>query len=157
MNLNLGSGERNREGYVNIDAVKRTDETIVGDILHLEYADGSIDKIFSEHVIEHFDRKDLDRFFGECRRMLKQGGEIELIAPCFKTWIQRYAKGEISMSELDLFLYGPQLHPYDYHRGAIYNEMLISICERWGFQIAELHYQDRVHSMWEIYLRAIKK
>ena len=157
MNLNLGSGERNREGYVNIDAVKRTDETIVGDILHLEYADGSVDKIFSEHVIEHFNRADLEIFFSECHRMLKQGGEIEFIAPCIKTWIQRYINGEIDIIHLDLFLYGPQLHPYDFHRVGIFNEMLIPLCERHGFEIVELIYQNRLHSPWEVYLRATKK
>ena len=157
MNLNLGSGKRNRDGYVNIDAVRHTDETIVADILSLTYPDGSIDKIFSEHVIEHFNREDLERFFNNCHRMLKQGGELELIAPCIKTWIQRYVKGEIDITQLDLFLYGPQLHPYDFHRIGIFNEMLIPLCERHGFEIVDLHYQDRTHSFWEIYLRAIKK
>ena len=155
--LNLGSGRRPREGYINIDAVKHTEETIVGDVLNLKFANDSVDKIFSEHVIEHFDRKDLERFFDECHSMLKPGGEIEFIAPCIKTWIQRYINGEIDMIHLDLFLYGPQLHPYDFHRIGIFNEMLYPLCDRHGFQIIDLQYQDRPHSTWEVYMRAIKK
>jgi len=156
LNLNLGSGKRNREDYINIDAVFHTPETVLGDVLHLQYADNSVDKIFSEHVIEHFDRKDLDVFFGECKRVLKQGGELELIAPCIKTWIKRYITGEIDITTLDSFLYGPQLHPHDFHRQGIFDEKLILLCGQYGFAINELKYQDRAHSMWEVYLKAIK-
>ena len=53
MKLNLGSGQDNKEGYINIDAVGHTSDTVIGNILHLDYADGSIDKIQSHHVIEH--------------------------------------------------------------------------------------------------------
>lgn len=156
MKLNLGSGMRNRDGYINIDAVKHTDSTVIGDILYLSYADGSVDEIFSEHVIEHLDRADVERFFDECNRMLKQGGGLEIIVPCWKTWINRYVKGEIDMTTLDLFLYGPQLHPYDFHRGAMFNERLAGFCNRHGFKILTLCNQDRRHSKWELHLTAVK-
>ena len=156
LNLNLGSGNRNIEGYVNIDAVKQTEETVLGDILHLTYEDGSVDKIFSEHVIEHLDRADVERFFSECSRMLKKGGDLEIIVPCWRTWISRYVKGEIDMTTLDLFLYGPQLHPYDFHRSAMFNEKLIELYNRHGFGNGAIWYQDRPHSMWEIHLTAVK-
>jgi predicted SAM-dependent methyltransferase len=156
LNLNLGSGKRNEEGYINIDAVQHTDQTVIGDILNLTYADGSVDKIFSEHVLEHLDRADGERFFSECRRMLKQGGDLEIIVPCWVTWIKRYVKGEIDMATLDLFLYGPQLHPYDFHRSAMFNEKLEALCNRHGFKMTGIWYQDRPHSPWEIHMTAVK-
>jgi len=154
--LNLGSGMRNKREYVNIDAVKHTDATVVGDILHLSYADNSVDKIFSEHVIEHLDRADTDQFFSECQRMLRSGGELEMFLPCLRTWIQRYVRGEIDITTLDLFLYGPQLHPYDFHRHGMFNEKLTAYCNKYGFKIIELKPSDRTHSHWEIYLKATK-
>jgi predicted SAM-dependent methyltransferase len=156
LNLNLGSGKRDLVDFINIDAVKQTDMTVVGDILHLAYADGSVDKIFSEHVFEHLDRADGERFFSECSRMLKQGGDLEIIVPCWRTWINRYVKGEIDMITLDMFLYGPQLHPYDFHRSAMYNEKLTDLCNRHGFNMTGIWYQDRPHSAWEIHLTAVK-
>lgn len=156
MKLNLGSGMRNRNNYINIDAVAHTDSTVVGDVLYLSYADGSIDKIFSEHMIEHLNREEVERLFSECKRMLKKGGGLEIIAPCWRTWINKYVEGEINMTTLDLFLYGPQLHPYDFHRGAMFSERLADLCKRHGFKVINICNQNRSHSKWEIHLTAVK-
>jgi predicted SAM-dependent methyltransferase len=154
--LNLGSGKRNREGYINIDAIQHTPETVVGDILKLQIEDGSVDAVFSEHVLEHLTKNELELFFHTANRVLKTGGELEIIVPCLKTWINRYVKGEIDIDILENFLYGPQLHPYDFHKQGMYDDKLKKICTIYGFEIKELKYQDRPHSNWEIYLKAVK-
>lgn len=165
LNLNLGSGKRNIDGYVNIDAIKQTEDTVVGDILNLNYKSGEVDKIFSEHVIEHLTRSELDMFFAECNRMLKQGGELELIAPCMITMIYKYVNKEnfgkyntifVDIVELENSLWGTHRHPYDYHKQGIYKEKLEMLCRTYGFVIQEIRCQDRVHSENEIYLLAIK-
>ena len=103
MKLNLGSGKRSMSGYENIDAIKHTPNTIVGNILCLNYLDNSVERIFSEHVIEHLDKNELEKFFSECRRMLVVGGELDLIAPSFLTILNKFYTNEpFGGSDIDL-------------------------------------------------------
>jgi len=133
--LNLGSGKRNQEGYTNIDAVKRTEETVVGNILELTYEDASIDEIFSEHMIEHLTKNEFDHFFSECSRMLKSGGKL---------------------AQLEEFLYAEHLHEYDYHRHGIYEEKLRRMCTKYNFAVDSIEHRDTTWSLNEIVLLATK-
>ncbi|MDD4984858.1 MAG: class I SAM-dependent methyltransferase [Dehalococcoidales bacterium] len=50
-----------------------------GDITNLDFAEGSFDKVYSLHTIEHL--PDLGRFFSEIARVLKPGGTAIIIYP----------------------------------------------------------------------------
>lgn len=50
-----------------------------GDITNLDFAEGSFDKVYSLHTIEHL--PDLKRFFSEVTRVLKPGGTAIVIYP----------------------------------------------------------------------------
>lgn len=165
MKLNLGSGKRPMADYINIDAVKHTPETVVADILHLNYPDNSVERIFSEHVIEHLDKPELEIFFSECRRMLVNSGELELIAPDFVKTIHKYVNKEmfgpncpivVDINFLDGLLYQGQEHLYDYHKQGIYKEKFERLCAKYNFEIIRIWYQDRPHSENEICLLAKK-
>ena len=156
MKLNLGSGKRDLEGYVNIDAVKQTEETVIGDVLNLTYQDNSIDEIFSEHVVEHLTRPELNRFFSESKRMLKSGGKLHIIAPCITSAIEYYNEGKEDINWLDNFLFALHKHEYDFHKQSIYKEKLEMLCDKHGFKIEKLYYQDRSFSENEIVLEAVK-
>ena len=154
--LNLGSGKRNQEGYTNIDAVKRTEETVVGNILELTYEDASIDEIFSEHMIEHLTKNEFDHFFSECSRMLKSGGKLALYAPCIVSAINSYNKGDWPIAQLEEFLYAEHLHEYDYHRHGIYEEKLRRMCTKYNFAVDSIEHRDTTWSLNEIVLLATK-
>lgn len=47
----------------------------------LPFADKIVDLIFAEHVVEHITSCDAYRFLEECYRILKPGGEINIIVP----------------------------------------------------------------------------
>ena len=154
--LNLGSGKRNIEGYVNIDAIKHTEETVVGNVLGLtDYEDASVDVIHSEHVVEHFTRPELNIFFSECSRLLKTGGKLCIIAPSLKSVIEEYLiKKDITY--LDNFLYGLHEHMYDFHKQGIYEEKFKLLCIKYNLIVEEITYQSRVFSSNEIVLKAFK-
>lgn len=57
MKLNIGCGLNILDGYINIDKVKTTPDTVVKDILNLDYPADSAEEIYLRHVIEHFLRK----------------------------------------------------------------------------------------------------
>jgi len=156
MKLNLGSGKRNLEGFINIDAVKQTDTTTIGDILNLNYKDNSIDEIYSEHVIEHLTKIELNRYFTEANRMLVSGGRFNLIAPSMVSAIDLYLKDIENIDWLDSFLFANHIHEFDFHKQGIYKEKLFRLCKENGFNVISCEFQDREFSICEIKLEAIK-
>lgn len=81
--LNIGSGERPMEGYVNVDWQDASSVDVVHDLNQLPYPfeDNSIDEIYISHVLEHLDRP----FFvmKEFHRILKNGGVLHIKVPHF--------------------------------------------------------------------------
>jgi len=156
MKLNLGSGKKNLDGYINIDAVLHTKDTVVGDILNLKYKDNTVDEIYSEHVIEHLDRNELSRYFSEAYRMLKLGGKLIIVAPSIIKILDNFNDNKIGIDDLDNFLFALHLHTYDYHKQSIYKEKLERLCMENNFNIIRIYYQDRDFSSNEIVLEANK-
>ena len=79
---NLGCGTRYHPSWVNLD-FNGDGEAVVGWDLRkgLPFLDRSCDVLYSSHAIEHFDRNGARRFAEECRRVLKSGGTVRLVAP----------------------------------------------------------------------------
>jgi ubiquinone/menaquinone biosynthesis C-methylase UbiE len=66
----------------------------------LPIQDGSVDVLYSSHMLEHLDRDDASRFLKEARRLLKPGGVIRLVVPDIKTLVNQY----ISTGDADIFI-----------------------------------------------------
>jgi SAM-dependent methyltransferase len=154
--INLGCGRNLIEGWLNLDnspsaifakipLVKETlfrfglinksiyeNEWSKGIIWHdvtkgLPYADGTIDKVYSSHMLEHMDHKAGELVIRECYRVLKPGGIFRLVVPDLMFHARRYLQrveqvGSISREPHDDFLwniYGAYLSPRRkgaYHR-----------------------------------------
>ncbi len=56
----------------------------------LRYADGSVDRIYSSHFLEHLPRETGRKVLRECRRVLKQDGIFRLVVPDLVFHTQRY-------------------------------------------------------------------
>ncbi len=87
--LSLGSGRAPIPGWINIDAVMPADV-----LLDLRYgipvAAGSIDLIYSEHLIEHLSLEDGIRLMAECRRVLKPRGRLRFATPDLADIVRDY-------------------------------------------------------------------
>jgi|SRR5579883_2194084 predicted SAM-dependent methyltransferase len=71
---------------------------------------GSVDVIYSCHMIEHLDRREARRFLAECRRVLKPGGVLRIVVPDLRVTVNDYmAKGnaDIFLDHLQLALDKP--------------------------------------------------
>jgi predicted SAM-dependent methyltransferase len=93
LNLNVGSGGRGLPGWLNTDAIAHpSDQTFSCDIRRrLPMTDGSVARIFAEHVIEHIDfRHELPAVLREFRRVLKPGGWIRIIVPDGRRFAEAY-------------------------------------------------------------------
>jgi predicted SAM-dependent methyltransferase len=93
LRLNVGSGGRGVEGWVNVDVGRlHSDQTLPCDIRYgLPLLDGQVSHIFAEHIIEHIEvRHDLPRVLRDCFRVLEPGGRIRIIVPDTERYLRAY-------------------------------------------------------------------
>jgi ubiquinone/menaquinone biosynthesis C-methylase UbiE len=82
--LELGCGKNKKEKYfIGIDILDYPCVDIVGDVFEIlkEIPDKSIDKIYTSHFVEHM--PSLPTLLTEISRVVKDGGEVEIIVPHF--------------------------------------------------------------------------
>ena len=102
--LNLGCGGSPLANYVNVDMDSLetlrarypeqsfSDDLKVHnyDIFSLPYADGTVDEVRADSLIEHLPFADEPRFFYEARRVLKVGGLLRLATPDFEAAVTEW-------------------------------------------------------------------
>jgi ubiquinone/menaquinone biosynthesis C-methylase UbiE len=83
MRLNLGSGKRPIDGYVNVDLVQFDHTDVVCDLnaVPWPFDDESIEDIQAWHIFEHVTSA-ID-FMLECHRILQPGGRLIVVSPVY--------------------------------------------------------------------------
>ena len=85
--LNIGCGDKPLPGWINIDRIARAGGVVTDiDPTSLPFADGSVDAILAEHVLEHLSFDEESRAWPEFARVLRAGGTLDLEVPDFE-WI----------------------------------------------------------------------
>ncbi len=84
----------------------RSNDIEHGDVTKgLPLADGSVDVLYSSHMLEHLDREEASLFLREARRVLGSGGIIRLAVPDIHKYVQQYIESE----DADAFIAGTLL------------------------------------------------
>lgn len=89
--LNLGSGDKNLDGYINVDFAesrKGARPDLIADLRNLELPNDYADEIMAIHVIEHFYRWEAPTLLKGWLRILKPGGKVILECPNLLTAAQ---------------------------------------------------------------------
>jgi arylsulfatase A-like enzyme/SAM-dependent methyltransferase len=138
LRVNLGCGDDRRAGYLNVDGYAAGADRRM-DMLQLEFADGSVDAVFSAHALEHLGKGEVVRALAEIRRVLRAGGRLVLNLPdlewCMRHWL--------SLSEAERWgwpldtIFGLQTHPGEYHKTGFTGSRVAELLTGAGF--------DRVH------------
>jgi predicted SAM-dependent methyltransferase len=82
LRVNVGCGTNVADGYVNIDLVSDPRVFFWDCRKSLPFDDESVDVIFSEHVVEHFEYPSQSSIFlKECHRCLKKDGVVRIVVP----------------------------------------------------------------------------
>jgi predicted SAM-dependent methyltransferase len=131
MKLNVGCGYNILEGYINIDMVQTTPETVQKDILHIDYADESVDEIFMRHSIEHFFEDEIRQIMQNNYRMLRSGGIFVIETPDFERIMEAWQQGLLSKQILNWVLFG-------FQAGNTTREREIHMLHKWVFDEALL-------------------
>lgn len=87
--LHVGCGAVRLSGWVNADLDPRAD-LIVDITRKLPFAEDSLTRIYSEHVLEHLSVSDGLAFLRECHRVLTSGGVARIAMPDLDDLIEGY-------------------------------------------------------------------
>ncbi len=79
--LEIGSGNKPKEGYTHFDIRDGIGADVVGDAKKLAFKDGEFDCVYSRFFLEHLPRNDAKIALKEMHRVLKKGGLLEIIVP----------------------------------------------------------------------------
>ena len=116
--LNIGCGSNYIQGMVNIDAnIFRKKDLWLDITLGLPFADKSIRGIYTSHMLEHLRVENLQKFLGECFRVLLPGGVMRISVPSLEYAIKAY-------SDKDLTRLGEWPHKFESVGGRFNNFML---------------------------------
>jgi len=84
MRVMIGAGPSKQHGWLPTDLTpSRPDVMFLDARKKLPFQDACVDLIHTEHMIEHIDFDDGQRFLAECARILKPGGRIRISTPDF--------------------------------------------------------------------------
>jgi SAM-dependent methyltransferase len=90
--LDIGCGKTKVDGVIGIDSIDFGQDLVHDVRLGLPmYEDGSVDSIQSSHFVEHLTGAERVPFFNEMYRILKVGGVLQVVTPC---WSHACAYGD---------------------------------------------------------------
>lgn len=142
--LNLGSGPRPLPGYINVDYREGPEVDLVADIRRLPFEPGTVDEIFSAHLVEHFRENDLAKvILPYWRQLLKPGGTLRIVCPNWEASLRRYQDGGLTFAEMKEVTFGGQEYQGNDHFAMYSPETLTTVLEQAGFTQVEILIEDR--------------
>lgn len=140
LNLHIGGQEANPDWKI-LDIEARPEVDYVANASDLsQFADGSVDKIYASHVLEHFYHtlnNELLNTLKEWYRVLKPGGCLLVSVPDLRTLCWLYLNPNLTLYErahLMAIMFGAQINPHDVHKVGFDFEILGLYLEEVGFQ-----------------------
>lgn len=143
MKLNIGCGDGRREGFVGVDIRAGVDIVCAAWEVLDHVSPGSVEEIYSRHMIEHLTREEARRALLVWREALCGGGRLEILAPDLAYHCRQIIdepdepsafRPSISGMEHALCsIYGWQQHEHDLHRWGYTHDTLTALLQECGF------------------------
>jgi len=160
--LNLGSGETNIDGCLNLDIRPLPNVDFVVDLekAELPFPDNFFTTIYAIDVIEHVTYRKVKQLIKELYRVTAVGGKLIIRTPDMEL-IARYVldrrfpgvHGDL-FETMSWYIYGEQDYPENTHKSAFTKETLRQLLESAGFIVASM-YNETGHP--NIVAEAIKR
>jgi predicted SAM-dependent methyltransferase len=91
--VEIGSGDKKRDGWTTVDVTKNCD--LYWDLRYgIPFPNKSVKKIYSSHLFEHLSFQEARKLLAECRRVLVPGGKFLICVPNARLYLEAYARGE---------------------------------------------------------------
>jgi glycosyltransferase involved in cell wall biosynthesis len=163
--LNLGSGGKREEGFINVDLFSGPSVDEVFDLDEIPYLDETISAINSEHSLEHVGWQRVDKALSEWWRVLKPGGILMLKMPdaedCFKKYLETDPNNKPHRDWYKYTVWGIQRSQAgepdegQYHRCGFSQQEMNDKLEQLGF-IIDFSVKYNGWDTWSFAVRALK-
>lgn len=148
LRLNLGCGHLPSDDHVNVDMRELPGVDVVAAIDDLPFEDGSVEEIFSSHVLEHFPVEQLRRkMLPYWITKLAPGGTFRAVVPDAAAMIRRHRAGEIPFDQFREVFFGGQEYEGDFHFNMFTTESLSEILIAAGLSGPLIEAEDRRNGM----------
>ena len=138
--LNVGSGSKILEGYINCDVIALPNVDIVAAADKLPYEDNKVDEVLSEHMIEHLTFEEFNRTIVEWYRVLKSGGVLTIETPDLMGICEQFVTSNYFNQYTSFKGYWPLIaHFYGHQRGSSLEEKLGQV-HKSGYTYKHLFY-----------------
>jgi len=104
MKVNLGSGTNKIDGFINIDKYAENAD-LQDDILSLTLKDNSVELVYFSHIIEHFNKDDINLVLNEIKRILQSGGILIIETPDVECLVKKYRRACFLKPVIDKIFY----------------------------------------------------
>lgn len=141
MKIHIGCGKRDfGPGWINIDQEKFP-HVHHSDIFNLPCQRGTVDLIYSSHVIEYFDRFEIFHLLSEWNAFLRPGGTLRVAVPNFEVMSKLYVEKKCDLSNILGPLYGRMKSGQGniYHKTTYDFDSLRGVLEKSGFVDVRLY------------------
>ena len=141
--LHLGCGHIHLEGFCNVDTLQTAATDVIDDIRTLtRFPNGSVQEIYTCHVLEHFAHAEVEPLLQRWRELLQPAGRLRISVPDIDRIVRIYAKNWDHFQKPGHtpwigLLYGGQTTPYDFHKTGFNACWLRYLLERNGFTDCE--------------------
>lgn len=150
--LNLGSGKRILQGFVNIDRYTRLPSVLKADIYKLPMKSDTADGLFSAHSLEHLPIRRAKLALKDWHRVLKPGGTLLLSMPDIDMIMGVLLRGDLNANSRRWFLYtlfgyqadmecgdveDPPVDPGQFHTCGYSKRTLVEEMQGIGYNIRE--------------------
>jgi predicted SAM-dependent methyltransferase len=114
--LEIGSGNKPKEGYLHFDIRSNVKADVVGDAKKLPFKENEFSEVYSRFFLEHLSRKEAKLALREMLRVLKKGGVLEIIVPNLAYFCKLFVEEKGQKKEWALNkIYGFEEYKEDHH------------------------------------------
>jgi len=148
--INLGCGPRNfGKDWIHIDG---SDFPHIDhhDIINLPFKEEEVDLIYASHVLEYFDRDEVNEVLTNWKKVLKRGGALRIAVPDFEACAKLYVNESVPLSAYVGMFYGKWKMTEDttiYHKTIYDYVSLKQVLQNAGFTyINKWNWKDVEHA-----------
>ncbi len=157
MKLEIGCGDRPREGFTNLDFRELPGVDIVDDATKLtKIEDNSCEEIRAVQVLEHFSHLETLNILKVWFSKLKEGGILHIEVPDMRKHCEMYMNGQIKEPWAFVCWYGGQDYEGNYHKAGFSVPYLTALMKAVGCTEIENLMEGKDNMNCEIKLRGRK-
>jgi predicted SAM-dependent methyltransferase len=107
MRLEIGAGERPHPDYdIHVDVLPLPDIDVLCSIDRLPFANGSLDGLRANHVLEHQSYELISETLREWARVLRRGAALDIGVPDARYVARQWTRGDIDTEEANHWILG---------------------------------------------------